>query len=67
MKSCFHVTPDIAICDVAYRDETDCGNGMSSHPDDWGCNGLTCTTDQTCLPPADRPAQPPLPSAPRVC
>ena len=49
MKSCFHVTPDIAMCDNAYRDATTCGNGMSSHADDCGCNGLTCAAGQTCI------------------
>ena len=49
MKSCFRVTPDIGMCDYAYRDATTCGNGMSSHADDCGCNGLTCAAGQTCL------------------
>ena len=49
MKSCFHVTPDIAMCDYSYRDATTCGNGLSSHADDCACNGLGCAADQTCL------------------
>jgi hypothetical protein len=49
MRSCFHVTPDIAMCDYSYRDATSCGNGLSSHADDCGCDGLTCAAGQTCI------------------
>ena len=52
-QTCFHLTAELAICDLSQQTQSGQCSTNSTFPDACGCNGMNCGAEQVCVSVAD--------------